>query len=53
MAAQLDVWKADVGDNFFAAGKFAEASQVFRELVLADALEPFLTLPAYAHYFAN
>jgi len=50
---QLAVWKGDVGDNFFAAGKFAEASEVFRELVLADALEAFLTLPAYAHYFAD
>ena len=50
---QLDVWKRDVGDNFFAAGRFAEAADVFRTLVLADALEPFLTLPAYAHYFAN
>ena len=50
---QMDVWQRDVGDNFFAAGKFAEAAEVFRELVLADALAPFLTLPAYAHYFAN
>ena len=50
---QLAVWQRDVGDNFFAAGKFAEAADVFRELVLADRLEAFLTLPAYAHYFAN
>jgi len=50
---QLDVWKRDVGDNFFAAGKFEEASDIFRTLVLADDLEPFLTLPAYAHYFAK
>ena len=49
---QLDVWKRDVGDNFYGAGKFAEAAEVFRELVLADELEAFLTLPAYAHYFA-
>ncbi len=53
IAEQMDVWRTDVGDNFFAAGKFAEAADVFRELVLADALEPFLTLPAYAHYFAR
>jgi malate synthase len=50
---QLDVWKAAVGDNFYTAGKFVEASEVFRELALADELEAFLTLPAYAHYFAG
>ena len=49
---QLDAWKADVGDNFFAAGKFVEAAAIFQTLVLADRLEPFLTTPAYAHYFA-
>jgi len=53
LAEQMNVWKADVGDNFFAVGKFSEAADVFRALVLADALEAFLTLPAYAHYFAN
>ncbi|MBV8972595.1 MAG: malate synthase A [Sphingomonadaceae bacterium] len=53
IAEQMDVWQRQVGDNFFAAGKFAEAAEVFRTLVLADALEPFLTLPAYAHYFAR
>ena len=51
--AQLGVWEAAVGGNFFAAGKYREAAEVFRTLVLADALEPFLTLPAYAHYFAK
>ena len=50
---QLEVWKAAVGDNFYTAGKFVEASEVFRELALADELEAFLTLPAYAHYFAG
>jgi malate synthase len=50
---QLDVWKAAVGDNFYTAGKFVEAAEVFRELALADELEAFLTLPAYAHYFAG
>jgi malate synthase len=52
-AEQLDVWKVAVGDNFYAAGKFEEAAEIFSTLVLADALEPFLTLPAYAHYFAK
>ncbi len=49
---QLAAWKAVVGDNFFATGKYQEAGDVFRTLVLADRLEPFLTLPAYEHYFA-
>ena len=53
IAEQLDVWKAAVGDNFYTAGKFVEAAEVFRELALADELEAFLTLPAYAHYFAG
>jgi malate synthase len=50
---QLAVWKAQVGDNFYAGGKYAEAADIFRTLVLADRLEPFLTLPAYEHYFAK
>jgi malate synthase len=50
---QLAVWKSVVGDNFFATGKYAEAAEVFRTLTLADHLEPFLTVPAYEHYFAK
>ena len=50
---QLAIWEAAVGGNFFAAGKFRDAADVFRTLVLADTLEPFLTLPTYAHYFAR
>ena len=50
---QLAVWKAEVGDNFFATGKYAQAADVFRTLVLADHLEPFLTVPAYEHFFAK
>jgi len=53
VAEQLAVWQRDVGDNFFVAGKFVEAASIFSTLVLADRLEPFLTLPAYAHYFAQ
>ncbi|MGI4875934.1 MAG: malate synthase A [Janthinobacterium lividum] len=53
IAEQLGAWQAAVGDNFYAAGRFVEAAAVFRELTLATELEPFLTLPAYAHYFAN
>jgi malate synthase len=50
---QLAAWRAQVGDNFFEAGKYREAADLFRTLVLADKLEPFLTLPAYAFYFAK
>jgi malate synthase len=50
---QLAVYKAQVGDNFFAAGKYKEAAELFRTLVLADRLEPFLTNPAYDFYFAK
>ena len=50
---QLAAWKAQVGDNFFAAGKYKEAADLFRTLVLADRLEPFLTNPAYEFYFAK
>ena len=50
---QLAVWNAQVGDNFFAAGKYKEAADLFRTLVLANRLEPFLTSPAYEFYFAK
>lgn len=48
---QLDAWKKTVGDNFFAGGKYQEAAELFRGLVLAEELAPFLTLPAYDRYF--
>jgi malate synthase len=50
---QLAALKAQVGDNFFATGKYAEAADVFRTLTLADKLEPFLTVPAYEHFFSK
>lgn len=50
---QLAVWRQDVGDNFFEAGKFREAADIFETLVLHDELAPFLTTPAYARYFAG
>ena len=50
---QMAVLEAEAGGNFFAAGKFREAAEIFQTLTLADELEPFLTLPAYAHYFAR
>ncbi len=50
---QMAVWKKDVGDNFFEAGTFKEAADIFQTLTLANELEAFLTLPAYARYFAR
>ncbi len=50
---QLAAWEAQVGGNFFATGKYKEAADVFRTLVQSDRLEPFLTVPAYEHYFAG
>ena len=37
----------EVGADAFAAGRFAEARALFRELSLAPVFEEFLTLPAY------
>jgi malate synthase len=53
IAAQLEVWKADVGDNFFATGKFAEAADLFGEMILAKDCPEFLTLPAYDRFLAG
>ena len=50
---QLAVWNDQVGGNAFATGHYGDAADVFRELVLAEHLEAFLTLPAYEHYFAQ
>lgn len=49
---QLAVWKAQVGDNFHATGHYQDAADILQTLILADELEPFLTLPAYEHHFA-
>ncbi len=39
--------KALVGDAGFDAGRFAEASELFNQLVIADTFNDFLTVPAY------
>ncbi len=49
---QLAVLKADVGDNFFATGRFEDAARLFRNMVQAEELAPFLTVPAYDQWFA-
>lgn len=49
---QLDVWRKDVGDNFFTTGKFTEAAELMREMIFAEDCPEFLTIPAYDRYFA-
>ncbi len=53
IARQLEVWKGEVGDNFFAAGKYREAATILADLVMADALPDFLTTPAYRRFMAG
>jgi malate synthase len=49
---QLEAWRHEVGDNFFAAGRYAEAAGLLSELVMADDLPDFLTIPAYRRFLA-
>ncbi|WP_448585423.1 malate synthase A [Thermaurantiacus sp.] len=51
--AQLERWRGEVGDNFFEAGRFREAAALIEELVLADELPEFLTIPAYRRVLAG
>lgn len=51
--AQLAVWKGDVGDNFFEAGKYKEAATILSDLVLARDLPDFLTTPCYRKFMAG
>ena len=44
---QMDKIKNLVGDENYRNGKFAEAAELFRELIFSDKLEEFLTLKAY------
>ena len=44
--------KATVGDERFDGGQFATAAQLFDDLITADALEDFLTVPAYEKVLA-
>lgn len=45
-AEELAKIKEAIGEDAFNAGKFDEASKILEELVLADQMEEFLTLPA-------
>jgi malate synthase len=46
LADEMQKLKAALGEAY-EGGRFAEAIALFHKLVLADKLEPFLTLPAY------
>jgi malate synthase len=50
---QMAVLKAESGDNFFAAGKFTEAAELFGEMIQAKDCAEFLTVPAYDRYLAG
>ena len=49
---QLDVWRAEVGDTFFAAGHYIGAAELMRQMIFAEECPEFLTVPAYDRYFA-
>lgn len=50
---QLGVWKAEVGDNFFASGHYTEAATILSDLVTARELPDFLTTPCYRKFMAG
>lgn len=47
IAEELAAWKTRAGAERFAAGQFASAAELFRDLVVRDDFVEFLTLPAY------
>ena len=44
---QVQAFKSNLGEEAFEHNRFPEAIELFNQLVLADELEEFLTLPAY------
>jgi malate synthase len=48
IAEELAAIRAQLGEEAFAAARFAEARQIFTELALGEDFPDFLTLPAYA-----
>ena len=47
LAEEMEKVKGEIGADNYAKGRFPEAIDLFRTLSTADALVPFLTLPAY------
>jgi len=46
---ELDAIKLEIGDNRFSNGKFDLASSLFKDMILKDDFDEFLTLPAYKY----
>ena len=46
---ELDAIKNEVGEDRFNKGKFDMASKLFKEMILKDDFDEFLTLPAYKY----
>ena len=49
MTEEMEKIKIAVGEEYFAAGKYVLAAQLFDEIIASDILEEFLTLKAYDH----
>lgn len=47
LAEELEAIKETVGEATYTAGKFADASKLFDELVASEQFEEFLTIPGY------
>ncbi len=47
IVSELAMTPGIVGDEVYAAGKYAEGAAMFEQLVMDDSYEEFLTLPAY------
>jgi malate synthase len=47
LAEEMERVKGEIGADAYAAGRFPEAIEIFRNLSTAETLQPFLTLPAY------
>ena len=47
LGEEMERVKSEIGAGNYAAGRFPEAIDLFRNLSTADTLTPFLTLPAY------
>jgi malate synthase len=47
LAEEMERVKGEIGEKNYAAGRFAEAIDLFRKMSTAPTFEPFLTLPAY------
>ena len=50
---EMEKIKEHVGEEFFAAGKYDEARDLFWDMTVSDEFQEFLTLPAYERLSAN